>query len=150
MESLEKTGQVVTLMGVRRSGKSTMMLQYIKELIDNGLDPANTLYVNLEDTRWGELSPDLLQRIWEAYLEWLEPKSKPYIFLDEIQLVSGWEKFVRSLHERKEAVIFVSGSSSKLLSGEFGSALTGRHVGLTVFPLTFTEFLLFKGMKLEG
>lgn len=148
MENLHKTGQIVTIMGVRRSGKSTLMLQYIKGLIDKGFDPASTLYVNMEDPRWGELSYQLLQTIWEAYLEWLEPKAKPFIFLDEIQLVPGWEKFIRAIHERNEAHVFVSGSSAKLLSKEFGSALTGRHVGLVVYPLSFREFLLFKGVEL--
>jgi predicted AAA+ superfamily ATPase len=149
MASLEKTGQVVTIMGVRRAGKSTLMLQYIRGLIDQGLGPASTLYVNLEDPRWGELSLQLLQEIWEAYLEWLEPKARPFIFLDEIHLVPGWEKFARALHERKEATLFLSGSSAELLSREYGSALTGRHVGLVVYPLTFREFLLFKGIELE-
>jgi predicted AAA+ superfamily ATPase len=86
------------------------MLQYIKGLLDRGLESASTLYVNLEDPRWGELSNPLLQAIWEAYIEWLEPKAKPFVFLDEIHLVPGWEKFVRSLHERQEANLFVSDS----------------------------------------
>ena len=137
MGKLHKTGQIVTIMGVRRSGKSTLMLQYIKGLIDKGLDPNSTLYISLEDPRWGELSYQLLQTIYEAYLEWLEPKAKPFLFLDEVQLVPGWEKFVRALHERKEANLFVSGSSAKLLSKEFGTVLTGRHVGLVVYPLSF-------------
>ncbi|MEW6410830.1 MAG: ATP-binding protein [Nitrospirota bacterium] len=149
MAKLEKTGQIVTIMGVRRAGKSTLMLQYIKGLIDQGLDPASTLYVNLEDPRWGELSQQFLQAIWEAYLEWLEPKAKPFVFFDEVHLVPGWERVARALHERKEATLFISGSSSKLLSMEFGSVLTGRHVSLVVYPLTFREFLLFKGFELE-
>jgi len=147
MGKLHGTGQIVTIMGVRRAGKSTLMLQYIKRLVDRGFEPASTLYVNLEDPRWGELSDQLLQSIWAAYIEWLEPTTKPFVFLDEIHLVPGWEKFVRSLHERQEANLFVSGSSAKLLSREFGSALTGRHVGLVVYPLSFGEFLLFKGVE---
>ncbi len=149
MEALKNTGQIVTISGVRRSGKSTLMLQYIKSLIDNGLEPRNTLYVNLEDPRWGELSIELLQTIWEAYLEWLEPHSRPFIFLDEVQLIPGWEKFARALHERNDASLFISGSSSKLLSTEFGTVLTGRHVSLSVYPLNFKEFLLFRDIELQ-
>lgn len=150
LKNLEKTGQIVAVAGVRRSGKSTLMLQYIKHLIDGGLDNKNALYINFEDPRFStELSLQLLQDIYEAYLEFMEPNAAPYIFLDEAQNVAGWEKFARALHERKEAKIFVSGSSSKLLSGEFGTVLTGRHVDLTVYPLSFGEFLTFKGLEIK-
>lgn len=149
MRNFSDTGQVVVLSGVRRSGKSTLMLQYIASLIRQGLDPSNTLYVNLEDPRFhNERAPDVLRKIYEVFLENLTPR-KPHIFLDEVQNVSGWEKFVRSLHERKEAVIFVSGSSSRLLSAEFGSALTGRHLMIEVFPLDFREFLRFSGLEVD-
>lgn len=150
LKNLEKTGQIVAVAGVRRSGKSTLMLQYIKHLIDGGLDNKNALYINFEDPRfYTELSLQLLQDIYEAYLEFMEPNAAPYIFLDEAQNVAGWEKFARALHERKEAKIFVSGSSSKLLSEEFGTVLTGRHVDLTVYPLSFGEFLTFKGLEIK-
>jgi predicted AAA+ superfamily ATPase len=151
MEKFSKTGQIVSMVGVRRSGKSTLMLQFIKDLLDKGLDPKNTLYINFEDARFfGELSLKLLQEIYETYLEYLKPNKKPYIFLDEIQHIFGWEKFVRSLQERKKANIFVSGSTSKLLSSEFGTALVGRHLLLEVFPLNFKEFLYFKKLKIKN
>ena len=151
LENLAKTGQVVTLEGVRRSGKTTLLLQYINRLIEKGVESRNTLYVNFEDPRFfGELSPKSLQEIYEAYLELKESKETPYLFLDEVQYVPAWEKFVRALHERKEANIFVSGSSSKLLSAEFGSALTGRHVSLKVYPLNFREFLYFNRLEVKG
>ncbi|MFH1392723.1 MAG: ATP-binding protein, partial [bacterium] len=151
MAQFDKTSQIVSIVGVRRSGKSTLMLQYIKKLIDNGLPVKNTLYVNLEDPRFlGELSVKLLQDIYEAYLEYLEPSKPIYLFLDEAQNVPAWEKFVRSLHEKKEAKIFVSGSSSKLLSSEFGTVLTGRHLMLMVYPLNFKEFLEFKNLEIKS
>lgn len=147
--SLEKTGQVVTVEGVRRSGKTTLLLQYINRLIGRGVESKDTLYINFEDPRFlGELSLKLLQDIYEAYLELKESKKTPYLFLDEVQYVPAWEKFVRALHERKEANIFVSGSSSKLLSAEFGTVLTGRHVSLKVYPLGFREFLYFNKLEI--
>jgi len=150
LETLEKTGQVVAITGVRRSGKSTLMLQYMKHLADGGVKRKNALYVNLEDPRFSaELSLELLQEIYEAYLEFMEPDAKPYIFLDEVQNVNGWEKFARAMHERKEGKIFVSGSSSKLLSKEFGTVLTGRHADLAVYPLNFREFLAFNGIEIK-
>jgi len=70
--------------------------------------------------------------------------------LDEVQQIQGWEKFVRALQERRQAQIFVSGSSSKLLSIEFGTVLTGRHIPLIVYPLSFREFLFFKGKEIKN
>jgi len=151
MKAYADTEQVVVLTGVRRAGKSTLMLQYIGKLKKEGIEPQDTLYVNFEDPRfYDELSLKLLQDIYEAYFEKLEPKGTPYIFLDEIQHIPAWEKFVRSLHERKEATIFVSGSNSKLLSDEFGSSLTGRHLMINVFPLNFKEFLHFNGLEIKN
>ncbi len=145
-----KSGQVATIVGARRSGKSTIMKQYLNELVKGDVDKKNTLFVNFEDPRFGaDLSIDLLQQIYDVYIEFLEPNGKPYIFLDEVQHIKGWEKFVRSLHEREAAYFIVSGSSSKLLSEEFGTALTGRHITISVFPLNFEEFLKFKGVEIK-
>ncbi|HLC84289.1 MAG TPA: ATP-binding protein [Candidatus Nanoarchaeia archaeon] len=144
---LVKTGQIVTLIGPRRSGKSTLMLQFAQDLINCGTKPENTLYINFEDPRFsGELSLQFMQDAYETYLQYLHPQGPVYIFLDEIQLVEGWEKFVRSLHERKEATLIVSGSASQLLSHEFGTVLTGRQLPLHVFPLTFKEFMQFNDL----
>ncbi|MFH1187441.1 MAG: ATP-binding protein, partial [bacterium] len=111
----------------------------------------NILYINFEDSRFlGEYSMEMLNNIYEVYLENLSPSEKPTIFLDEIQNIQGWEKFVRSLNERKEAKIFVSGSNAQLLSSEFSTALTGRQLVLMVYPLSFEEFLSFKNIKIEN
>jgi len=145
-----KTGQIISVVGARQVGKSTLILQYAKTLINNGVQKKNILYVNFEDPRFvGELSLPLLQEIYETYVAFLSPDSKPYIFLDEIQLIEGWEKFARSLHEKNQAFVIVSGSSSKLLSSEFGSVLTGRHLVIEIFPLSFKEFLAFNNLTIE-
>jgi predicted AAA+ superfamily ATPase len=147
LEKLHKTEQVIAITGVRRSGKSTIMLQFIKKLIDKGIDPRNILYVNFEDLRFKDLDLDLLNKIYDTYLQYAQPKSKAYIFLDEIHKIIGWERFARTLHELKKAHIFVSASNSKLLYGKLASVLTGRHLDLNVFPLDFKEFLLFNNIK---
>ncbi len=142
------TGQIISVVGARQVGKSTLMLQYAHTLIQQGLPKENILYVNFEDPRFvGELSLDLLQKIYETYLEYLTPKGKPYILLDEIHIIDGWEKFARSLHAKNEAFVIVSGSSSKLLSAEFGTVLTGRHLTIEIHPLSFQEFLSFNNIK---
>ena len=152
MERYYKMDLVVSLIGIRRSGKSTLMLQFAKKLItEKKVSKNNILYVNFEDSRFlGEHSIDLLNNIYEVYLENLAPSKKPVIFLDEIQNIEGWEKFVRSLNERKEAKIFVSGSNAHLLSSEFSAVLTGRQLTLTIYPLAFEEFLLFNNIKVTS
>ena len=148
IEKLAKTGQIITIMGVRRSGKSTIMLQYIKQLIDNGLNPKNILYVNFEDLRFNEFSLELLNQVYEVYLEYMQP-DQHYIFLDEVHKIKDWERFARTKHELKEAQIFVSSSNEKLLFGKLASILTGRHLDVEVFPLDFNEFLQFNKLEIN-
>lgn len=150
MKRFVQTGQIISIIGVRRAGKSTLMLQYIDGLIRMGIKPENTMYVNFEDRRFYNLSLKLLNDIYETYLEYLEPEGERYIFLDEIQNIPQWERFVRTLHERKEAFLFISGSSSKLLSSELATVLTGRTLTIDVFPLSFKEFLIFKNIKINN
>ncbi|MEM3555600.1 MAG: ATP-binding protein [Candidatus Micrarchaeia archaeon] len=144
-----KTNQIIVIIGVRRSGKSTIMMQTAKTLIDSGTDPHDILLVNFEDYRFYEFSLKLLQQIYDFYLEKIAKGKDRYIFLDEVHNIKGWERFVRTLVDKKEAKIIVSGSSSKLMGRELATLLTGRHINLLVFPLTFKEFLLFKNLKLD-
>lgn len=144
LSALAGTGQVIVLLGVRRSGKSTLMRQYIQQLRQQKVDSRNILYVNFEDVRFQELDLEILQQIYEVYLEQLQPSAKPHIFLDEVHKVPHWEKFVRTLHELGKAQLYVSGSNSHLLFGTIASVLTGRHLDLQVFPLRFEEFLHFQ------
>lgn len=145
IEQYMKAGMVVSLVGLRRSGKSTLMLQFAKKLInEKKISAKSILYVNFEDSRFlGEYSLDLLNAIYGVYQDQIKPAGKPFIFLDEVQNIAGWEKFVYSLYERKEASIFVSGSNAHLLRSEFSAALTGRQLTVMVYPLSFKDFLAF-------
>lgn len=140
---------VTAITGVRRSGKSYILRQAIKRLIEGGTERKNVLMVNFEDKRFPEFHAKLLDEAYSAYLELLEPNAKPYVFLDEVHNVPNWERWVRTMHELEKARIIVSGSSSKLLSGELATLLTGRHLDLHVFPLSFREFLLFKEIEVK-
>jgi hypothetical protein len=142
-----KTKKVVAIMGARRSGKSYLMRQVIKE-ISNEIGNKNTLMINFEDVRM-EPTIETIDRGFKLYLEVLKPDKRPFIFLDEVQRVEGWERWVRTIHELEKARIAVSGSSAKLLSRELGTLLTGRHLDITIFPLNFEEFLKFKNFKVE-
>ncbi len=141
--------QIVVVTGARRSGKSFIMRQLARDLMERGVDKSQILMVNFEDPRFTELNVSLLQKIYETYLEFLSPKGKPYIFLDEIQEVEKWEKWVLTIQELKKAQIILSGSNAKLLSREFSTLLSGRHLDLTVFPLSFREFLEFRNLKIK-
>lgn len=140
--------EIVAITGVRRCGKSTIVLQLIKYLIESEVKPENTLYVNFEDPNFsGELDHLFLEKIFESYLEFYKPEGKIYLFLDEVQMVPGWEKFVASLYDRKEDVkIFVTGSSSGLLMSEISSLLAGRYISEVIYPFSFREFLDYKGI----
>lgn len=144
-----KTDKIISIVGVRRAGKSTLIKQMAKKLIDEGVDRNNILIINFEEPEFENADVAFLNTIYEAYTEIIRPSGKPFLFLDEIQNVKKWEKFVRSLNERKEAFITVSGSSSKLLSEELATVLTGRQIYFEVFPLSFREFLDFENIQIK-
>ncbi|MDI6810380.1 MAG: ATP-binding protein [archaeon] len=147
LKYLLKTGEIIVIKGVRRSGKSTFMLQFIRK---SGLEEKNALVVNFEDPRFKNLDLELLDKIYEVYLEELQPDKEHYVILDEVQEIEGWEKFARYLHEAKKVQVFITGSSSKLLSEEYSTLLAGRHVDIEIFPLSFSEFLDFKGVSIRS
>jgi len=143
--------EVVVIKGIRRSGKSTLMINRIKHLLSIGVDVKNILFVNLEDPRFiNHLDVALLEQIKSVYLEYLDPDSKPYLFLDEIQNVPSWEKWVNKECELKRSWVMLSGSNSSLLSSEIASALSGRYVSIDVYPLSFLEYIDFKGIKVAS
>jgi hypothetical protein len=150
LERYLKMPEIIALTGVRRSGKSTIILQIIERLIQGGVNPTNTLYINFEEPKFGGgFDGALLPEIFDAYLEFFDPKGKIYLFLDEVQLVEKWERFAVSLHDRRENIkIFVTGSSSKLLMGEISTLLSGRYISETIYPLSFKEFLEAENIKI--
>lgn len=149
LKKLIKTNQIITIIGARRSGKSFIMKQFAKYLIDTGTQRNNILIVNFEDPRFADLDAKSLQEIYECYIEFLIPKEMPCILLDEIQEVRAWEKWVRMTHELRKAKIIISGSNAKLLSKELATLLTGRHLDLTIFTLSFDEFLAFNNILIK-
>ncbi|MCK4820978.1 ATP-binding protein, partial [bacterium] len=143
IEALLSSNQVITITGPRRAGKSFIMRQMAKRLINNGYASKNIMHVNFEDPRFTESGVSLLEEIFESYREYITPTNIPVLFLDEIQEIEGFEKCIRMMHELSKAKIIISGSNAKLLSRELGTLLTGRHLDLTVFPLSFGEYLSF-------
>lgn len=142
-----RSGEIIVLTGIRRSGKSTLLKLEMKDLA-NDREKKELVYINFEDPRFsGNLTTNTLDMIFEAYRENINPQGEVYLFLDEVQYVDGWEKWVRTAHELKKAKIYVTGSSSKLLSGEIATSISGRYLQLDVYPLTFCEFLVFNSIE---
>ncbi len=126
--------------GIRRTGKSYLMYQQIKQLESKGVSLSQIVYVNFEDERLLEIKVTDLNTILEIGLEMSGSTNKPYLFLDEIQNINGWEKFVRRIADMKYR-INITGSNSKMLSSEIASTLGGRFIIMNVYPYSFTEYL---------
>lgn len=124
--------------GVRRAGKSFLMYQQAQHLVAQGLSPERILYFNFEDDRLGDMQLADLDLLKTTYEE-MYPH-RPVFFLDEIQNVDHWEKFVRRLADQQYRV-YVTGSNAKMLSREIATTLGGRFVIQSVFPYSFREYL---------
>ncbi|WP_029522593.1 ATP-binding protein [Persephonella sp. KM09-Lau-8] len=142
------TQKIVSLIGVRRSGKTYILFDLIKKLREKGLRE-NIIYVNFEDDRLIGITYKNLDELIEAYFELFPRKREEriYIFLDEVQEVEYWEKFVRRIYDSLNTQIYITGSSSKLLSKEIATSLRGRTISYEIFPLSFKEFLDFKNIE---
>lgn len=142
-------GKATVCIGVRRCGKSTYMFQIIQALLDKGVPRKNILYLNFFDDRLHNLKHDGLGLIAEAYYS-IYPEKKNsetvYCFFDEIQNAPGWEPFIDRLMRTEKCEVFITGSSSRMLSREIATQMRGRALSWEVFPFSFREFLDFKGL----
>jgi len=151
ISSLIEYDEILVIKGIRRSGKSTLMINQIKNLIKKGVKRRDILYINLEDPRFiNYLNLELLEKIKDVYLEYVVPTKKPYIFLDEIQNIPNFEKWLNKEYELRNSILTISGSNSSMLSSEIASVLSGRYVSIEVMPLGFREFLEFKRVKVNS
>ncbi len=142
------TNKIISLIGVRRSGKTHVIYSIINKLRKTA-NPKNIVYVNFEDDRLFPLKLKDLSTMLDAYYEMYPDKKneKVYFFFDEIQNVQNWEKFIRRLYDTEKCAVFLTGSSAKLLGKEIATGLRGRTLSYEVFPLSFSELLRFKGIK---
>ncbi len=134
---------VKVLVGQRRSGKSFIMRQLAAKLIENGVDKHNIFMLNLDIVAFDFVKTyrDLVD-IFNVYIEEIKPQGRIYLFVDEIQNVDGWERFVNSYSQdfTQDYEIFITGSNSKMLAGELATFLSGRYVKFTIFPFSFDEY----------
>lgn len=140
--------RIIALLGIRQCGKSTLMRQLVRELLVlRELAPAEVVLINFEDPVFlgASMDADLLQRAFDVFQAHMEPRRIPLVCLDEVERIEGWASWVRMMHETEQARCIITGSSSRLLEAEVGRLLTGRCDQRTVWPLSFAEFLRFRG-----
>ena len=133
---------IKVLTGVRRSGKSTILQMIREELTDRNIKGAQILFYRLDSLEYEDIKTS--KELYKELKEHLYSGGKTYIFLDEIQEVESWEKVVNSLMTDFDVDIYVTGSNSRMMSSEISTYLTGRYVSFRIYPLRFSEYLLFR------
>ena len=137
---------LMIFVGVRRSGKSFLLFQRIRQLLAEGKGWDEMLYLDFEDTRLEGFTAEDFNLILECHQEMYG--KRPMLFLDEIQNVDGWQKFARNLADKKYSV-FITGSNAKMLSKEIMAALGGRYLPVEVYPFSFKEYLSYTGVAYD-
>ncbi len=138
---------IKVIIGVRRSGKSVLMTQIIEELKQKGIKKDHIIYMNFEDYDYMDYTEP---KEFNKYIKSkIKDKEKYYLLFDEIQNVKEFEKVINSFRATLNVSIFITGSNSKLLSGELATHLTGRYISIRILPFTFKEYLELKKDKKE-
>lgn len=138
-------GKATVVVGMRRSGKTWFCYQRMQELMASGVGKERQVYINFEDERLQPFTSSDLQDILGAYYRKYPDfkKQRCLLFLDEVHTVPGWDRFVRRVLDTENIEVWVTGSSSKLLSTEIATSLRGRSLTAEIFPFSFREFLRF-------
>ncbi len=140
--------RIVSIIGPRRCGKTWYCFQLMKDLLAQGLPRENLLYINFEDERLVPLTGPELTHLLDAHGELNEVRKDKdlWCFIDEIQNVPGWSKWVRRATDQNRSLrVVLTGSSAKLLSAEIATELRGRTLSVTMLPFSFAEFLDARG-----
>ena len=132
---------IKVLTGIRRSGKSALLMMIRDELLAQGIPPSRILYVNLESMMHADIRT--AKGLYGYVKEHISAEGRPVIFLDEIQEVTGWEQAVNGLLADLKADLYITGSNSRLLSSELATYLAGRYVEFHIMPLSFEESIQF-------
>ena len=132
--------------GMRRVGKSYFLKQIINELKSTGVPPDNILYIDKEDIDFDFITTyqDLNSYIQDKFPQ---TTGKKYLLIDEIQEISGWEKVITSLLKKEEFDIYITGSNAHLLSSELATLIAGRYIEQHIYPLSYSEYILFRGKE---
>ncbi len=136
---------IKVIMGIRRCGKSVLLLQIIDELKEKGIAESQIIYINFENEDYNFIKNDI--DLHNYIKEKIINENKYYLFFDEIQNIKDWEKAINSFKASKNVSIFITGSNSDLLSGELATHLAGRYVSFKLYPLTFSEVCKLKNLN---
>ena len=144
------TKEIIVLSGVRRSGKTTLLFQIIKHLINTQkVPPRNILFVNCDEQDISARE-NAISKVVDTYRKEVAAKGTLYLVFDEIQNIKGWERAIKSLYDLRNYKIIISGSSSYLMDSQISTLLSGRYFSVPVFPLDFREYLSFHGIELSN
>ena len=143
-----KVNKIISIIGPRRAGKTTYLFQMMQYLIERGSDIHEFIYINFEDERILPMNAKELQQVLDAYFELYGLSKEPILFLDEVQNVPGWNKFVRRVNDQGLKVI-VTGSNSRMLAREIATALRGRTIAYEIFPFSFSEYLKSRNVRVN-
>jgi hypothetical protein len=150
--TLPESKKIRVVIGARRVGKTYSLYSTMKDLMKSGVLKSQIVYLNFEHPYLREMSAaeykTLFEILWQQYPETLNKKL--YLFIDEPQVLRDWELVVRSIQDEFHYPIYLTGSSSQLLSAEIATSLRGRSIKQTLYPLSFKEFLRFKSFSLQG
>ncbi|MDQ2183523.1 ATP-binding protein [Enterococcus hirae] len=139
------TDFIKIITGVRRSGKSVLLMLYKEYLIKNGIDKDHIIYINFESFTYQTINNENMLR--DALTKLIpHDDNKIYFLFDEIQLVEGWQRVINGLRVSFNSDIVVTGSNANMLSGEIATLLSGRYIEIPIYPLSFSEFLMFKNI----
>ena len=136
---------IKVIIGIRRCGKSVVLLQIIDELKNKGVNSSQIIYINFEDEDYSFIKND--KDLHEFVKSKIINDEKYYLFFDEIQNVENWEKAINSFKATKNVSIFITGSNSDLLSGELATHIAGRYVSFKIYPFTFKEACKLKEVE---
>lgn len=136
---------IKVITGIRRSGKSVLLRQIIDEVKETGIKDDHIIYINFEDIK-NNMIDDYL-KLNDFITSKIVDNDKYYLFFDEIQLIEKWEKVINSFRATLNVSIFITGSNSKLLSGELATLLSGRYVSFLMAPFSFKEVVELKKLK---
>ncbi len=138
LKQLKDQNLIKVITGIRRCGKSTLLVAFMKELLKEGVPNENIIFLNFEEreslhlTNWTTLYDEITEQV--------DPHKKYYIFLDEVQLIDDFERLINSLFTKKNIDLYVTGSNAYLLSSELATLLTGRYIAINLQPYSFKEY----------
>lgn len=136
------TDVIKVITGVRRCGKSSIMLTIMEELLSSGINEENCIFIDLDSRKYNKIKTDIdLENLLDSYSN---IKGTKYIFIDEIQNIKNFEEVVNAFRNDGDYSMFITGSNSYLLSGELVTKLTGRYIEFEIFTLSFYEYLEMK------